>query len=73
MSFTVDIYPGATISVLRGKMRKVDISKNDLIVIFGGICNVTRIAFLPYRAAVPRHASVEETIQRYRGIYATPY
>lgn len=36
-----------------------------MIIILGGICSVTKIVYMPYRAAVMRNATVEETLQRF--------
>lgn len=64
-SFTVEVYPGASISSLQDKLSRVNRNMYDLIIILGGICSVTKITYMPYRAAVPRFGTAEKVLQRF--------
>lgn len=66
LSFTVESYPGASILSLKDKLSRVDKSMNDLIIIFGVICSVTKITYMPYRAAVMRHTTIERDLQLFK-------
>lgn len=65
--FDVKCYPGASIGVLRGRL--IDAMKNadgyKMVVIFGGICSVTKIQFIPYRAAVVRCVSPDDIVREF--------
>lgn len=63
--FSVDCLPGATLSSFKQKLKQKDYTPCDLVIIFGGICNVTRIVYMPYRAAVFRYATTMEAVQHY--------
>lgn len=69
--FTVEILPGASITVLVRRLHRIIAdSKNlkyDLVVILGGICSITRMIHRPYRAAVPQLNSVDELMSKING------
>lgn len=65
LSFSLESYPGASILSLKDKLSRVDRNANDLIIVLGGICSVTRIKYMPYRAAVPRYATTEKILQQF--------
>lgn len=57
IKFQVKVLPGASIGTLAEKMHQLVGMTDpvfDLIVIMGGICSITRITYLPFRAAVPQ-------------------
>lgn len=66
--YLLEVYPGASIPVLADKMfcGTANSPKYDLIIIFGGICSVTKIVYRPHRVAVPRYNSVDEILNEYR-------
>lgn len=65
--FSVECFPGASIAVLKDKLAKIGTDAAlDLVIIFGGICSVTKIVFMPYRAALPRYSTVEEILHNYK-------
>lgn len=67
--YLLEIYPGASIPVLADKMidGTIDSPNYDLIIIFGGICSVTKIVYRPHRIAVPRYTSANEILNQYKG------
>lgn len=65
IEFKVEVSPGASMRALIQRLSEIAEGNNNgpnyqLIVILGGICSITKIKYLPYRAAVPRENSVEE-------------
>lgn len=72
MRFHVETYPGARLKDLINRAGHLSKAKKDgkpiynLIIIFGGICSITKIAYMPYRAAVLRHDTVDELLANYK-------
>lgn len=60
--FTVNCYPGASIQALAGRLRS-GMDKYDMVVILGGICSVTKICHMPYRAAVVRYETPDAIME----------
>lgn len=69
LQFQVNVFPGARISQLvdwiKQAVAKVNNPTFDLIVVFGGICNITKITYMPYRAAIPQAGSAEELLKSF--------
>lgn len=62
--FRVEVLPGARIGNLMEKVKQITTEAHnqpyDLIVLFGGVCNITKITYMPYRAAIPRKSTINE-------------
>lgn len=70
LQFEVKCYPGATIRTLRGHLvyltdGRKNPSKYTMVVLFGGICSVTEIQYMPYRAAVVRYDGSDEILKEF--------
>lgn len=64
IAFRVETYPGATVKRINEKLsvlrNRGGVKDYDLIIIFAGICNVTKIVYQPDRVAVLRFDTAEE-------------
>lgn len=70
IQFCVKVHPGASISWLIAKTHQL-LGSNDgkmysLAVVFGGICDITKISYMPYRAAIPRMETASELIENFK-------
>lgn len=70
MQLEVKCCPGASLGTLKshlegGTRKAVRADKYKLVIIFGGICSVTRLHYMPYKAAVVRYETLEEILQKY--------
>lgn len=84
VEYRLEVHPGASISALARRMHWILEACNNpnyqLVVILGGICSITKIRYMPYRAAVPVQNSVENMVAKintefdllYGGKLATP-
>lgn len=69
LNFHVDVHPGARIGSLMDAVQlastKANGSTYDLIVVFAGICNITSITYMPYRAAILKNNSVDTILEMF--------
>lgn len=67
--FRVEVEPGATLNKMMDKlliMYRDSAQEHNLIIIFAGICNVTRLVYEPAKMAVPRFDTVEKIVSEFR-------
>lgn len=68
--FRVEVEPGANLRKLTNKLLKMcsegSVTKFNAVIIFAGICNITKIVYVPNRAAVPRYNTDGETLSAFK-------
>lgn len=69
--YTIEVYPGATLERIKNRLLLLHnmgrLSHScDAIFIFAGICNVTRLVYSPYRAAIPKYTTDNEIFEGFK-------
>lgn len=70
VQFHVEVHPGANMKQLIKRIQTLPRTKGkpayQLVIIHGGLCNITKIEYMPYRAAVLQMDTVGELLDKFK-------